>query len=194
MNRAALLIAGATVGALALFPPTRRAGLDTIDQAIDMTTTAITPDLLNVPNVRAFLRTIRHAEGTAGPTGYRMLFGGALFDSYDDHPRTVVTRKSGTKPISSTAAGAYQILSRTWDEAKKGAGLTDFAPPSQDLAALWLIRRRGALRDVIAGRFDDAIRKCANEWASLPGSPYGQPVKTLTAVRAVYTSEGGRFA
>jgi len=37
---------------------------------------------------------------------------------------------------------------------------------------------------VKAGRFDAAVAKCAKEWASLPGSPYGQPVKTLDQARA----------
>ena len=41
-------------------------------------------------NLRAFLQTIRQAEGTAGPDGYRTMFGGDLINSYADHPRRAV--------------------------------------------------------------------------------------------------------
>jgi muramidase (phage lysozyme) len=145
-------------------------------------------------NVAAFLAMIRAAEGTAGPNGYRTLFGGQLFASYADHPRIAVRALLGGRAITSTAAGAYQILERTWDEAARALALPDFSPASQDAAAVWLIRRRGALADVRAGRFDVAVRKVAREWASLPGSPYGQPVKTLDEVRAAYAAAGGSFA
>lgn len=154
---------------------------DAIDGIVDMPTGI---DLEN-RNLRAFLAAIRYAEGTAGERGYRMLFGGALFDSFADHPRRVV-RLSG---YVTTAAGAYQILESTWDDIR--AGLPDFSPASQDEAAARLIRRRGALSDVYAGRFEAAIRKCAKEWASLPGSPYGQPVRTFDQVRAAYLGAGG---
>lgn len=154
---------------------------DAMDEVIDMPTTI---DLTN-RNLRAFLRAIRYAEGTAGANGYRMLFGGQLFSGYADHPRVTV-RLSG---YTTTAAGAYQILASTWDEYR--AGLPDFSPASQDECAARLIRRRGALSDVYAGRFEDAVRKCAREWASLPGSPYGQPVRTMDQVRTAYANAGG---
>lgn len=142
-------------------------------------------------NLQAFLGMIRYCEGTAGPEGYRTLVGGGLLDSLEDHPRQVITITSGGRQIKSSAAGAYQFLAGTWDEVSTALGLTDFSPASQDIAAAYLIRRRGALGDVYAGRINDAVRKCAKEWASLPGSPYGQPVKTLSEVRRVYVASGG---
>lgn len=145
-------------------------------------------------NVQAFLATIRAGEGTAGPNGYRTLFGGELFSTYADHPRKAVTRLLGGRPITSTAAGAYQILARTWDEARAALEIPDFSPASQDVAALFLIRRRGALELVRAGRFDEAIAKVAKEWASLPGSPYGQPTLSLARAREAYSAAGGEFA
>jgi len=146
------------------------------------------------PNVRAFLAMIRNAEGTAGRNGYRTLFGGELFDHFADHPRIAVTRSLGGAPLTSTAAGAYQFLARTWDEVRAALELGDFSPEAQDVAAVYLIRRRGALVDVRAGLFDVAVSKVSREWASLPGSPYGQPVKSLEHVRAVYADAGGSFA
>lgn len=146
-------------------------------------------------NLRAFLMMIRYAEGTQGDDGYRALFGwhptrnpGQVFGSFADHPRVLVPFGS----TNTTAAGAYQILAGTWDEYR--AGLPDFSPASQDICAARLIRRRGALNDVYEGRFADAVRKCGREWASLPGSPYGQPVRTLAQVVAAYRSAGGAIA
>jgi len=142
-------------------------------------------------NVRAFLVMIRAGEGTSDEAGYRRHFGGKLFDSFADHPRIAITAGLGKNKYTSTAAGAYQFLSRTWDECAKALKLPDFSPASQDLAAVFLIDRRKALDDVLAGRFDQAVAKCAREWASLPGSPYGQPVKTIEQARETYRIAGG---
>lgn len=152
-------------------------------------------DALASTNVRAFLVMIRHGEGTSDDDGYRRMFGGKLFDGYADHPRQLQTfplKKGGT--LSSTAAGAYQILSKTWDGLVRQWGFQDFSPHSQDLAAIALILGRKALDDVIAGRFDAAVAKCNKEWASLPGSPYGQPTTTLATAREIYEQAGGCFA
>lgn len=143
-------------------------------------------------NLQAFLAMIRYAEGTSGANGYRMLFGGGLFDSFADHPRQRITARLGGQTITSSAAGAYQILERTWDDIRRLAGLPDFSPASQDKAAVFLIRRRGALADVRAGRFDAAVEKCNREWASLAGSPYGQPTKSLADLRRIYVASGGQ--
>jgi len=145
--------------------------------------------VLNDPNVQAFLRVIRAGEGTADEGGYRRLFGGGTFSSFADHPRQLV-RKSG---YSSTAAGAYQFLASTWDETARIMKLSDFSPASQDYAAVGRIAARGALADVRAGRFDLAIKKVAREWASMPGSPYGQPTITLDRARNIYATAGGDF-
>ena len=151
-------------------------------------------EALDNPNVRAFLRMLRHGEGTAGDDGYRTQFGGGLFDSFADHPRKPITRKLGGTPITSTAAGAYQFLARTWDGLVQQYGFADFGPKNQDLGAVALILGRKALHDVIAGRFEDAVRKCNREWASLPGSPYGQPVVTMARARKEYEAHGGMYA
>lgn len=143
------------------------------------------------PNVRAVLATIRRGEGTTGEAGYRTLFGGGTFESMADHPRQRITRTMGGKQITSTAAGAYQFLSSTWDETARIMGLRDFSVASQDRAAVGRIAARGALDDAKAGRFEIALQKIAREWASMPGSPYGQPVISLGTALAVYRDAGG---
>lgn len=141
-------------------------------------------------NVRAFLRAVRACEGTAAESGYTTLFGYETFDSFADHPRRVV-RKGG---YSSSAAGAYQIIKGTWDGLVRQYAFPDFSPESQDAAAVALILGRGALEDVRAGLLAEAVRKCAKEWASLPGSPYGQPRRTMAYVTRVYLAHGGSLA
>jgi lysozyme len=143
-------------------------------------------------NVTAFLKTIRVSEGTAGPNGYSTLVGGEQFDSFADHPRQLVYLPN--LGYSSSAAGAYQILRRTWDGVAGKIGLVDFSPASQDRAAVELIKQRGALADVRAGRFADAIAKCKKEWASLPGAGYGQRENSLATLQAAYINAGGNLA
>lgn len=138
-------------------------------------------------NVIAFLAVIRAGEGTSDPDGYRRHFGGDLFDSFADHPRRAVTAGGYT----STAAGCYQFLARTWDSLVAQYGFPDFSPACQDEGAVALIAGRGALPAVRAGRLAEAIRLCNREWASLPGSPYGQPTRTMVQAVKTYTAAGG---
>jgi muramidase (phage lysozyme) len=154
-------------------------------------------DFLENANVRAFLAVIRECEGTSGPDGYRTMFGGELFDSFEDHPRRRITKRLAGQPLTSTAAGAYQFLERTWDGLTANLGksvLVDFGPRSQDIAAVALIAGRRALTPLVDGDLAAAVKKCALEWASLPGSPYGQPTKSMDTVRAVYLLNGGTLA
>lgn len=143
-------------------------------------------------NLRAFLALVRWCEGTSGENGYRTIVGGELFDSFNDHPRI---RKSGVfnngKAWSSDAAGAYQFLSTTWSDCRDACNLPDFSPASQDEAAVFLIKRAGALHAVEQGDLRNAIHLCCKTWASLPGAPYGQPVKTYDACAVIFERAGG---
>jgi muramidase (phage lysozyme) len=141
---------------------------------------------LLLPNVRAFLDMIGASEGA----GYDTLYGGGSFASYADHPRLKVSAGG----ITSTAAGRYQFLARTWDDVAPRIGAPDFSPYWQDAAAVYLISRRGALDDVIAGRFADAVAKVSQEWASLPGAGYGQHENALASLAQVYVDAGGTIA
>lgn len=183
---------GASIGASDVLHATTQSAAESLDYLTGglmqiSAMSRVNPALLDHPNVRAFLRVIRTGEGTADEGGYRRLFGGGTFASYADHPRIVVS-KSG---YHSSAAGAYQAIASTWDETKRIMRLPDFTPRSQDLFALGRLAARGALEDVTAGRFESAVRKTAREWASLPGSPYGQPTISWERARTVYASAGG---
>lgn len=149
-------------------------------------------EALRSPNAQAFLRLIRAGESSQDLKGYFTLVGGEILPSLEQHPGKKVWIES--LKLWSSAAGAYQFLTATWGECQKALGLKDFYPSSQDLAAMFLIRRRGALADVLAGRIEVAIKKCAKEWASLPGSPYGQPTRTLKQALATYAEYGGQLS
>ena len=94
----------------------------------------------------------------------------------------------------STAAGAYQIIRPTWIRVRDRLGLVNFDELSQDAAAIELIRQRGALEDVKAGRFGDAVRKCRQEWASLPGNSARQGQRSFDTLAAWFAGAGGAFA
>lgn len=141
------------------------------------------------PNMAAFLTVIRKAEGTDTANGYRYLFGSTptnekLFTSFADHPRKYAkfTDLSGATKNTS-AAGAYQFISTTWDRIKNKLGLPDFSPQSQDLAAIELIKENGAYNDVEAGNLEAAVSKLRKVWASLPGSNVNQPTRSMATIR-----------
>lgn len=156
-------------------------------------------------NVNAFLTALRVGEGTAGRDGWRTLMGGALFDSFADHPARLGWR--GT-PLSasmcagagfgpgcvSTAAGGFQITKPTWNRVADKLGLTDFTQASQEAAAIELIREKGALSDVAAGRVAVAVSKVRKVWASLPGAGYGQGEVALASFVNHYVNAGGTVA
>jgi len=154
--------------------------------------------LLQRPEVRSLLNTIRYAEGTPGEAGYRTMFGGGKFDTSKGwkHPDTVVR----TPGYASAAAGAYQFLPGTWQGTAKALGLPGFDPKSQDLAALYLIdKKRGALDPFLKGeKFGTVINKLAPEWSSLPtsggGSYYGQPSKKLGDLFKYYEQQKQQVA
>lgn len=127
-----------------------------------------------IPNIQAFLDTIAFSEGTfgEGDNGYNILVGSGQFHSYADHPRKLV--EIPAYGIRSTAAGRYQILERYFDAYKKSLKLRDFSPASQDAIAIQIIKEQDAYEDILAGRITDAIKKCANIWASFPGAGYKQ--------------------
>lgn len=156
-------------------------------------------------NCQAFLTMIATSEGTERASDpYAVCYGYRHeIADFSDHP--ALTGEWPGEPLDnlgptyagkvSTAAGRYQIIRPTWKGCKRALGLTDFEPDSQDAAALYIVQEAGALDDVKAGRFDDAVAKCAGQWASLPGANApGQAMRRLDDLRAAYLSAGGALA
>lgn len=150
-------------------------------------------------SINAFLDLISWSEGTstiaASDDGYNVLYGGGLFKSYQDHPRLKLTFPINGKPVTSTAAGRYQLLARYWDAYRVSLRLVGgFTPENQDRVALQQIRECRALDDIKAGRIAEAIAKCSNIWASFPGNTYGQNPHRLEKLLAQWQKLGGVLA
>jgi muramidase (phage lysozyme) len=149
-------------------------------------------------NIAAFLAALRASEGTdraADP--YRVVMGyGHTIADLSDHPYYTGEWMGAAFGDGqwSTAAGAYQFLRRTWSDLRDRLALPDFGQASQDAAAVELIRQRGALEDVKAGRFADAVQKVRRIWASLPGAGYGQGERSLAWLAEHYQANGGFLA
>lgn len=142
------------------------------------------------PEAQGLLRMLRFAEGTerGGPDSYRVMFGGSLAPDLKRHPDKVMKGRS-------TAAGAYQFLTPTWQAQQKKLGLGSFGPVEQDIAALDLARQRtmglGGLSYLQKkGLTPEFVAALAPEWASLPTregkSYYGQPVKSYSELQKTY--------
>lgn len=159
-------------------------------------------------NIGAFLRVIQQCEGTAGAADpYRVCFGYShTVQSMADHPAQTgewsgvvlsdaMCANAGFGPgCKSTAAGAYQFIRGTWRGLKNDLGLPDFGRDSQDAACIEVIRRRGALEDVKAGRVEDAVRKVRAVWASLPGNYARQGQRSIEQIASWFQQEGGYLA
>jgi len=142
------------------------------------------------PEAQGLLRMLRFAEGTerGGQDSYRVMFGGSLAPDLKQHPDKVMKGRS-------TAAGAYQFLTPTWQQQQKKLGLGSFGPVEQDIAALDLARQRtmglGGLSYLHKqGLTPEFVAALAPEWASLPTkegkSYYGQPVKSYSELQKTY--------
>jgi muramidase (phage lysozyme) len=140
--------------------------------------------LLANANVLQGLGLISSVESNGFPdSGYYTMFGGGQFEG-DQHPNKL----NKAYGLSSTAAGRYQFLSRTWKDLSKKLGLTDFSPRSQDLAALALLDQLGALDDFIAGDFKKAIPKIKTTWTGFGGNLHSRDLNRTPASPLVQTA------
>jgi muramidase (phage lysozyme) len=153
---------------------------------------------------QALLKTIRFAEGTAGPTGYSMFFGdrtgqskyGDLTKLSANEVEKLVTKflndpQSRFRGGKSAAVGAFQIIDITSKARALGMDMNrKFDQSFQDEMALRLAASRGVTADVLKreGLSDAVIKKLSPEWASFPGNTYGQPTKRSKDLKSVYQS------
>ena len=90
---------------------------------------------------------------------------------YSDHPRKLV-RSPKLNQQAPDATASFPLVGCL--HTRKQLGLKDFSPKSQDAVALQQIKERGALPMIDRGDIRQAIDRCSNIWASLPGAGYGQ--------------------
>jgi muramidase (phage lysozyme) len=159
---------------------------------------------LSDPRVRAFLRTIRTLEhspqAVARGDDYTTFYGGGHFTDLTNHP--VLTGEMRGVPLPramciaagysdgvcvSTAAGAYQFIVPTWSDVRGiSPRLPDFSVQSQDIAAVRLLKKTGALQSVLSDDIDGALRLASSRWASLPYSTARQNPKSIMYALSTY--------
>ena len=120
--------------------------------------------------------------------GYDVIVGGELFTDYSDHPRKLVTlnpklksTERRTLPASFPLVGC--LPQAAWPER--------LLSKSQDAVALQQIKERGALPMIDRGDIRQAIDRCSNIWASLPGAGYGQFEHKADSLIAKFKEAGG---
>ena len=153
-------------------------------------------------NTRAFLSTLKQTENNAEkPLPYNTWNGfkkngtpQTFTDKkYEDAPEEYADHP-GPNPNhgKNSAAGAYQIMKGSWNQSdskfyRSKYGIKDFSSTSQDRFTLVLIKdKRNALEEVKAGSLDEAIKKLAKEWRSLPGPKTQFKSLTVDKVKAMF--------
>ena len=96
--------------------------------------------------------------------------GGELVYWLPDHPRKLVTLNPNSNQQALTLPAFLVGGMPTASSIPK-----DFSPESQDAVALQQIKERGALPMIDRGDIRQAIDRCSNIWASLPGAGYNKP-------------------
>ena len=149
---------------------------------------------INNQRKKAFLDMLAWSEGTDNGRqkpeihGYDVIVGGKLLlvlrsPSQTCHakPKTQINRRR-TLPASFPLVGCLP---------QQTAWLKDFSPKSQDAVALQQIKERGALPMIDRGDIRQAIDRCSNIWASLPGAGYGQFEHKADSLIAKFKEAGG---
>ena len=153
-------------------------------------------------NLQAFLWMIRVAEGTDTINGYNTMFTGKTFNVTDPTINGIANPTynyavfpgilNSANGKTSSAAGAYQFTSKTWQGCQKALNLPDFSPASQDKACVYLLSQTNSINDIQNGNFTIAVSKNKKIWASLPGANYpGQPMQKLSDLQTAYLKAGG---
>ncbi len=131
--------------------------------------------LLEDPRVRALLDVIKRAEGG----GVATLYGGQEWQGgMDEFPpwsgKRFWNKKKG-KYETTHAAGLYQFQPGTYEGIGREFSLPrDFSERTQDLHAVGLLKKLGALDALFSKGFGATIPLLGAQWASIPG-PLGGP-------------------
>ena len=122
--------------------------------------------------------------------GYDVIVGGELFTDYSDHPRKLVTLnpKLNQQALRRTLPASFSLLVGCLPQAAWPERLLS---ESQDAVALQQIKERGALPMIDRGDIRQAIDRCSNIWASLPGAGYGQFEHKADSLIAKFKEAGG---
>lgn len=131
----------------------------------------ITGDPRFTPEVKAFMDAIAYGEveDKLGINGY----------SEGNNGEKNLIKNNQFPPGSYTTlnVGRYQFSHDEFDEfLATNPPVKDFSPLGQDLMCYWRMgkNQRNVLEPLLKGDLDTAMLRAGKEWASIPGSPYGQ--------------------
>ena len=134
--------------------------------------------MVEINNQRAaFLDMLAWSEGTDNGRqktrnhGYDVITGGELFTDYSDHPRKLVTLNQNSNQQVPDATSFFPV------GGMPTASSLAWKTSLRKVRTLWHCSRlgeRGALPMIDRGDIRQAIDRCSNIWASLPGAGYGQ--------------------
>ncbi|MBW4576331.1 MAG: glycoside hydrolase family 104 protein [Aphanothece sp. CMT-3BRIN-NPC111] len=183
-----LAVSGATMSPRAIAQIAPQRSVAAIETSMDFEKPAKTAtSTINLPQVRAFLDVISWAEtGTIDDRSYQTLVFKGFFNNFSTHPKVKQCAPISGRRVCSTAAGRYQMMGFNWDKLAPKLGLKDFSPESQDKMALYFIQQKGAMPDLLAGRFEKAACKVGGIWASFPCNNYGQHPKSMGKLKQFY--------
>jgi len=138
-------------------------------------------------NVKAWQQVVRHRESSHADNAYYMISGGGVISTLHEYPWPDESTKKGWK-----AVGAGQFIPHTWYGLARQypKDCNNFGRYAQDFGIVALTAGRGALQDVLNGDIITAIRKCREEWTSLPGAAENKKY-TIEEALAVYMQFGG---
>jgi muramidase (phage lysozyme) len=139
------------------------------------------------PQARANLQIFAHALAGAEDHDYNKIVGGGRFDDFSKHPGQVGLK---TKDGPSTAAGRYGITGTTYRALSQQGGYKDFTPETQDRMEMALLHQSGAMRDVVAGNFDGAMKKVGGIWQGVPSGTSKNQGKRTPEQWAQLVAEG----
>ena len=114
--------------------------------------------------------------------------GGELFTDYSDHPRQTCHAKPKTQINSWTLPASFPLVGcspqAAWPERllSEKSGRCGIAADYE----------RGALPMIDRGDIRQAIDRCSNIWASLPGAGYGQFEHKADSLIAKFSGRNGQ--
>ena len=141
---------------------------------------------------KAFLDMLAWSEGTDNGRqktrnhGYDVIVGGELFTDYSDHPRKRHAKPKTQINRRRTLPASFPLVGCLPQQLGLKTSLR-----SQDAVALQQIKERGALPMIDRGDIRQAIDRCSNIWASLPGAGYGQFEHKADSLIAKFKEAGG---
>ncbi|EJF55182.1 RHS repeat-associated core domain protein [Saprospira grandis DSM 2844] len=158
---------------------------DALSEATPLTTEEL--------NVRAFLSTIKTAEGHGIEQTYDVLWGYKAYmkpeqrdGDAEPHLYHPMKQRKGWGDLGS-ASGAYGFTMAGWEDYGLKKGYPNFDGKYQDQAAVYVLERYGALDFVKKGEWEKALPNInVYQWPSLPGGNSGQQGLTLEQTREVF--------